>query len=54
MAGFRYQEFGPEFRAEFFNATEWVNLVAESGRSRVQEKTTETLILYICSNNKNL
>ena len=30
--GFRYQEFGPEFRAEFFNATEWANLVAESGR----------------------
>jgi len=28
---FQYQEFGPMFRAEFFNATEWVDIVASSG-----------------------
>ena len=29
--GFKYQEFGPLFKAEFFNATEWADLVASSG-----------------------
>ena len=28
---FRYQEFGPQFTAEFFNASEWADLVAASG-----------------------
>jgi len=28
---FKYQEFGPMFRAEFFNATEWADVVASSG-----------------------
>jgi len=29
--GFTYQEFGPAFRAEFFNATQWAHIVASSG-----------------------
>merc|ERR1711962_334774 len=28
---FTYQQFGPQFRAEFFNATEWAELVQQSG-----------------------
>eukprot|EP00092_Neocalanus_flemingeri_P003228 GFUD01003455.1.p1 GENE.GFUD01003455.1~~GFUD01003455.1.p1 ORF type:complete len:472 (+),score=104.48 GFUD01003455.1:24-1418(+) len=28
---FQYQEFGPLFKAEFFNASEWANIVASSG-----------------------
>jgi len=28
---FTYQQFGPQFRAEFFNATEWAELLAASG-----------------------
>jgi len=28
---FTYQQFGPDFRAEFFNATEWADLIAASG-----------------------
>merc|ERR1719481_96164 len=28
---FKYQEFGPMFKAEFFNATKWAELVADSG-----------------------
>jgi len=28
---FTYQQFGPQFRAEFFNATEWAELIAASG-----------------------
>jgi alpha-L-fucosidase len=29
--GFKYQEFGPMFKAEFFNATQWAELVERSG-----------------------
>jgi len=29
--GFKYQEFGPAFRAEFFNATQWAQIVENSG-----------------------
>ena len=29
---FTYQQFGPALRAEFFNATEWAEIVASSGR----------------------
>ena len=29
--GFKYQEFGPMFRAEFFNATQWAEIVEGSG-----------------------
>ena len=28
---FKYQEFGPMFKAEFFNASMWADLVAASG-----------------------
>ena len=28
---FRYQEFGRDFKAEFFNATKWAEIVAASG-----------------------
>ena len=28
---FTYQEFGPQFRAEFFDAEDWAKLIARSG-----------------------
>lgn len=29
--GFTYQDFGPQFTAEFFNAKDWVEIFASSG-----------------------
>jgi alpha-L-fucosidase len=29
--GFSYQDFAPQFTAEFYNATEWVELFKRSG-----------------------
>ncbi len=31
VLGFKYQEFGPMFKAEFFNATQWAEIVEGSG-----------------------
>ena len=31
--GFKYQEFGPMFKAEFFNATQWAHIVERSGQT---------------------
>ena len=28
---FQYQDFAPQFTAEFFNASEWADLIKESG-----------------------
>jgi len=29
--GFTYQEFGPQFTAEFFDPVQWANIIQDSG-----------------------
>lgn len=41
--GFQYADFGTQFKAEFFNASKWVDIVASSGAKLVDVKAASEM-----------